>query len=105
MCACTVPAARQPSLPLAMPFYSSAEPAQAALHSGYEGGKTQGREGGRNADGRREEEMKLEADGEEGFGTMHDGRSLGLMTVTPQLHFKLVFKLFFLCGVNIVSRS
>lgn len=52
MCVCTVPAARQPSLPHAMPFYSSAEPAQPALHSGYEGGRTAkesegGKEGGR----------------------------------------------------------
>ena len=34
VCVCTVPTARQPSLPHAMPFYSSAEPAQPALHCG-----------------------------------------------------------------------
>ncbi len=67
VCVCTVPAARQPSLPHAMPLYSSAEPAQAALHSGKEGGKRdeeseRGRE--REDDGQEEAGVKSEAEGE-----------------------------------------
>lgn len=52
VCVCTVPAARQPSLPHPMPFYSSAEPAQTALHSGKEGARTD-----KESEGGREREM------------------------------------------------
>ena len=96
VCVCTVPAERQPSLPLAMPFYSSAEPAQAALHSGWEGGRTgEGREGGR--EGRRgrgwmtgrwnkKQQEKRRGAGVEGFVSGHWVINVH-MSVSQQLPF------------------